>query len=265
MTKDEWLSVCSEQVFQYDRQRMMCASVAPIEEREPLLVLLAFNHQIASIPDSVSENTLGEMRLQWWRDTIKAIFDGKIREHPVVLGLAWTIKKYDLSQSLFDEYLEGRSFDVRKAPPETMNELETYIKNTVGAINELMAEVLLIKVKQQTRLAARYAGVVWGLSVLLENAHLFTSKGRFYLPVNLTENERVKVVVNTAEEYLVKVRGFKEYVPDSLLPVMLPVSLADVYLKNLKKNDFDLDITRKKYPRLRKLLSFYWNVVRKRY
>ena len=53
-----------------DRDRFLCSIFAPKGIREGLFTVLAFNVEIAKTREMVRENLLGEIRLQWWRDTI---------------------------------------------------------------------------------------------------------------------------------------------------------------------------------------------------
>ena len=220
MNKDQWLLVCSETVYRYDRDRMMCVSLAPYKKRECLLALLAFNHEVSVIPELVSETLIGEIRLQWWRDTIIDIYKGIKPDHPVALGLAWAIEKHDLSKDLFELYLEVRSFDLLKSPPATLSELENYAMGTAGTLHELMAEVMLAKPNPETRLAARNAGTAWALFGLLEAIPFHASQGRNYLPTDLPEGSQVVIVAKTIERYLSEARNVQLCVPKTLLPVM---------------------------------------------
>ena len=61
---------CRIQCRTYDYDRYFAAVTAPADIRRGLLALYAFNYEIASIRERVSETLIGEMRLQWWRDTI---------------------------------------------------------------------------------------------------------------------------------------------------------------------------------------------------
>ena len=265
MNKAQWLSICSDLVYRHDRERMMCVSLAPLEKREPLLVLLAFNHEISIIPELVSETLLGEIRLQWWRDTINAIYEGIKPDHPVALGLAWAIEKYELSKNLFEQYLEVRSFDLLGTPPATLLELENYAKGTSGTLHELMAEVLLVKPSLKIRLAARNGGTAWALSGLLVAIPFHTSQGRSYLPADLPEDVRVVAVVEAAERYVNEARSARLLVPHSLLPAMLPITLVEYNLQKLVRCGFDPSDVRLQRLSISRLFSFYWKVVRKRY
>ncbi len=47
------------------------------------MALRAFNVEVASIQSQVSENITGQMRFQFWEDTIDNLFAGTVPEHPV--------------------------------------------------------------------------------------------------------------------------------------------------------------------------------------
>ena len=62
-----------------------------------MLAVLAFNIEIAKTREMVREGLLGEVRLQWWRDTIELIYNNSKYTHTdftVVLELNSAIKKF---------------------------------------------------------------------------------------------------------------------------------------------------------------------------
>ena len=65
-----------------DYDRYLSALFAPACRREALFALIAFNHEIARIPEAVSEPMLGRIRLQWWREVLEAVYAGRARPAP---------------------------------------------------------------------------------------------------------------------------------------------------------------------------------------
>ena len=265
MNKKQWLSICGDVVYRHDRERMMCLSLAPLEKRESLLALLAFNHEISIIPELASEPLLGEMRLQWWSDTIVAIYEGIKPDHPVAFGLACAIERYELSKNLFVQYMEMRSFDLLKTPPATLTELENYARETSGALHELMAEVLHVNPNLNIRAAARNAGTAWALSGLLLAIPFHASQGRSYLPADLREDGGVVAVAELAKRYIHEARSAHLQVPNALMPVMLPITLADYVLRKLARCGFDPHDGRVQRSGIGRLFGFYWKVILKQY
>jgi NADH dehydrogenase [ubiquinone] 1 alpha subcomplex assembly factor 6 len=261
MNKDQWLSVCHDMVHRLDRDRLMCAMVASSDKREGLVALLAFNLEIATIPELVSEPLLGEIRLQWWRETIARLYDGYSVDHPVALGLAEAIEKAGLSKSLFDGYLDARAFDLQGEPPASMPVLEKYAEDTAGALHTLMAEVLgLANLEPEQRRpvaqAIRHGAVAWALTGLLATVDFHSRGGRSYLPAD--QEDGAKALTQAARRHISEARSAHRHVPKSILPAMLPVTLAEQNLKQLLRGGAQ----RKGMGRL---FGFYWKVISGRY
>ena len=80
-----------------DYDRYLSALFAPVGRREALFALIAFNHEIARIPEAVSEPMLGRIRLQWWREVVEAVYAGApARRHEVAVPLADAIRACSL-------------------------------------------------------------------------------------------------------------------------------------------------------------------------
>src|SRR5438477_1689136 len=70
-----------------DPDRYFSALFAPAPKRAFLLVLYAFNAEVARIAETVREPMLGAIRLEWWRETVEAASKGSARNHDVARGL----------------------------------------------------------------------------------------------------------------------------------------------------------------------------------
>lgn len=86
MSRTQDLSYCGRQVRRYDHDRFLTSLFAPAARREGLLALYAFNVEIAKTAEVVSEAMLGQIRLQWWREAIEALYAGAPPEHEVALA-----------------------------------------------------------------------------------------------------------------------------------------------------------------------------------
>ena len=53
----------------------------------PTMVLRAFNAELAQIPDSVKQETLVQIRMQWWRDAVKSAYSDRPEPNPIILAL----------------------------------------------------------------------------------------------------------------------------------------------------------------------------------
>ena len=72
-----------------DEDRWLAARYAPPPLRRRLVALYAFHSELRLIPSRVSEPALGEIRVQWHRDALAEIRDGKNpRAHPIIEEVA---------------------------------------------------------------------------------------------------------------------------------------------------------------------------------
>ena len=70
-----------------DPDRYLSALFAPADKRPLLLALYAFNIEIARVADTVREPMMGEIRLEWWRETLAGAKQGMPRNHDVARAL----------------------------------------------------------------------------------------------------------------------------------------------------------------------------------
>lgn len=79
------LQYCADLVASADEDLKLSLMYALDEDRARLSALFALQIELRRIPGLVSEAPAGEIRLQWWRDTLDEIVAEKApRKHPVV-------------------------------------------------------------------------------------------------------------------------------------------------------------------------------------
>ena len=116
-----------------DHDRFLTTLFAPPARRAALLALYAFNYEVAKTREMVHEPLLGQMRLQWWRESIAAVYDsGALRRHEVVEPLAEAIRAGGLTRAHFDRLIDAREADLADAPPPSLAALEDYAAATSG-------------------------------------------------------------------------------------------------------------------------------------
>lgn len=81
---------CAMLVKDNDYVSYLMVLFAPDKHRRALYAVLAFNIELANIADKVSEHTLGQIRLAWWREAMDALFEGQVRAHPVLQEISNT-------------------------------------------------------------------------------------------------------------------------------------------------------------------------------
>ncbi len=177
------LSACAELVRAGDPDRFVSALTAPAEVRERLFALYAFNLEVARALYIVSEPMLGEIRLQWWRDSIDQIYaGGPVRRHEVVEPLAETIRAAGSPRSHFDALIDSRRFDLYDEPFEDADAFDAYLLATGGGLMALSAHALVPDLTEEGTRAAMDVGAAAGLSTLLRALPDLIARGKAPLP-----------------------------------------------------------------------------------
>ena len=240
-----------------DYDRYLSALFAPAARREALLALVAFNHEIARIPEAVSEPMLGRIRLQWWREVVEAAYAGApTRRHEVAVPLADAIRARNLDRAAFDALLDAREGDLEADGPPDLAALERYAGATGGALTALMAQASGADSGPALE-AGRQVGTAWALVGILRAAPRAAGQGRVMLPADLlaeaglaAEDVRVgrafdrfaavaEPVGRRAAELLTEARQSRRSVPRQGRGVLLIARLADLYLARLRRAAWD--------------------------
>ena len=185
MESDANADYCAAAVRQGDHDRYLATVFAPDAARAHLLALYAFNLELARVRDSVSEPILGQMRLQWWREAVAAIDEGREPpHHAVVRALADAIRGHGLPRAALEALIDARERDLDDDPPRDLAALEAYAEATAGTL-----AVLALRVLGATDAAAmaagRDAGAGWALTGLLRAVPHHARGRRLYLPAEV--------------------------------------------------------------------------------
>ena len=265
-----------------DYDRYLSALFAPAASREALFALIAFNHEIARIPEAVSEPMLGRIRLQWWRETLEAIHDGKpARRHEVALPLADAIHAWGLDRSAFERLLDGREADLEPRTPPDLAGLERYAAATGGALTALMLQASGVEGVSGLE-AGREIGTAWALIGTLRAAP-HAAQGRVMLPADLLATAGIAAediragrafdrcaavaepVADRAVGLLDAARRARRAIPRRRRGVLLIARLADVYLARLRAAAWDPRDARMAVGPLRKQAAMLAGAVVGRY
>ncbi len=134
---------CQKSVREHDYDRYLLSLFAPASARLYLWALFAFNFEIAKTREVVSDTTIGLIRLQWWRDAIAEIYEGRdVRRHEVVEPLAAAIQKFDLPREEFDNLIYAREFDLEGVAPANMEGLINYCDYTATPLTRLALKII---------------------------------------------------------------------------------------------------------------------------
>jgi phytoene synthase len=258
----ETLSALAEMLRRDDRDRYLTALLAPEGAREGLLALYAFNLEIARVRETVSEELIGRMRMQWWRDRLDDIFAGtppneNLKGHPVAEPLAWAVRRFGLDRGLLENLIEAREDDLAAGPPADLAALEDHARRTAEPVIGLALQVLG-QHGGAARAAAGDAAVAQALAGTLRAVPFHLRAGVVRLPEDICRaagldlsklhdrgpagqeaaiRDVVSAVARRAEQALAAARAHR--IPRAALPALLPLCLAARDLKRLKRAGYD--------------------------
>ena len=135
------LQACADIVRKADPDRFAAAMAAPVEARRVLFPLYAFNVEVARAPWVTSEPMIGEMRLQWWRDALEEIGEGRgVRKHEVTSPLAEVLDAE--AAEVLDRLVAARRWDLYSDAFEDAGHFTEYLEATGGGLMWVAAKLL---------------------------------------------------------------------------------------------------------------------------
>ena len=240
-----------------DYDRYLTAVFAPAASREALFALIAFNHEVARIPEAVSEPMLGRIRMQWWREVVEAAYAGEpTRRHEVAVPLTDAIRACGLDRAPFDALLDAREGDLDDGGPPDLAALERYAAATGGALAALMLQASGVDSGPALE-AGRQVGTAWALVGTLRAAPRTAAQGRVTLPSDLLAEAGIgagdlragrgfdrlagvgEPVGRRAAALLDAARKAHGAVPRRGRGVLLIARLADLYRARLRRAGWD--------------------------
>ncbi len=238
---------CAGLARRLDYDRYLASLFAPAAARPAIWAVLAFAAELGRTREAVSEKLLGEVRLQWWRESIAEIYGGAPRAVPVVEALAGAVARHGLSRHRLERMVDARALDLSDEPPADLPELERYAADTAGEVAALTLESLGLRAGPELA-AARHVGLAWALTGLVRSVAFHARAGRVFLPrdvmvrAGLTTGDvlggrqpgrltlAISDVTGAARTHLDAARGLAAEVPSAALPALLPAVLAEAYL-----------------------------------
>ena len=281
---------CLNLVRSRDHESFLSALLLPKRVRQPALAVRAFNAEIAAVRDSVSERTIGLMRMQFWRDAVDEIFEEKEgtdskSKQPVVAALKMAAREHCLSKELLLRMISAREVFLNDRPFDSVAAVEDYAHDAFSSANYLILECLDSEVTSgHARHAANQLGKAQGLVTLLRAApHNASRRRQVHLPSDLLMEHGVsaesvvrggdseglrrvaEAVAARAEEHLQSCRFRQKYLSREERLVMLPAVAVDAFLARLHKAECNVFDARLQARDSTLPLALYWRKLRRTY
>jgi phytoene synthase len=247
---------CARTLRRQDHDRYLTALFAPPDRRAALFALYAFNQELARARESVKEPVMGLMRLQWWRDALRDLEEGRPRAHAVMRPLAEAIAVHGLDRLMLVRLVDSRERDMASEPPADFPALLDYADGSSATLT-LLALKILGRPGPAVEEAGRDLGIAWALIGIARAVPFHAAQRRLYLPADLMAKagvapgqlfERgglpalrivVQALAEEARRRLVAVRQVRAQVARRFHPVFLQATLAGGHLRRLEAADYD--------------------------
>ncbi|MEK7820763.1 MAG: squalene/phytoene synthase family protein [Pseudomonadota bacterium] len=154
---------CADLVRIEDRDRFLAAQFAPPDARGRLLALLAVNAEIARAARAAREPVLLRIRIQWWREAVAAVLDGRPSPgQPALAQLARAHGETPLDHDAIERLLSARERDFVVEPLAGVDDAVAHAEAASGSLARLALRALDVADPAAVA-AARSAGIAFGL------------------------------------------------------------------------------------------------------
>jgi phytoene synthase len=248
---DQAINQCARDLRLGDHDRYLTTLFARPPMRVRLVALYAFNLDLARVPEAVSEPLLGEIRLQWWRETIESSRAGSPRDLPVARALSISGAAGLMREATVGTLINARARELEPVQPANRAALEKHAEESSSALLSLALDILEIN-DVDARLAARSVGLAWAIVGTIRSIRVAAERGRTLSPPGVGAED----MAGWAREHLAAARAYSP--PREALPVLLLASLADIYLMRLAAAKFDPLDPRLEISPLARQLRLMW-------
>ena len=243
------IAACAALVERGDPDRFLAAMAAPLAARRVLFPLYAFNLEVARAPWVTQEPMIAEMRLQWWRDVLGEIREGRpVRRHEVTTPLA-DVLTGDATGPL-EDVIDARRWDLNRQPFPNDAAFHGYLEQTGGALLWVAAKVLGAPDSVAPDLRALGAASAFArFAIALPE---FAALGR-----QPFSDPPVDVIARGAAHHLAafpNLRALRQSLPASARPALLEAWQARRLLVNLKADPTRAESGGAQLPEFRKRL-----------
>ncbi|CED85288.1 Phytoene/squalene synthetase [Phaffia rhodozyma] len=162
---------CKQQVQKFDHEAYLASYFFPAgRPREAFWALRALNMELATIPETVSNVAIGQIRMQFWRDVIRDISNGiPPSSHPIANALAMTSdpKTVDLTAYYLNQMLDAREESLGSPPYPTLTQLLVHLSQTQTPMTLLSLSLVTPNPTPTSQSALQHLSLSTGLASLL--------------------------------------------------------------------------------------------------
>ncbi|KAJ3830756.1 isoprenoid synthase domain-containing protein [Lentinula raphanica] len=215
------------------------------------------------IQDNVSNSTIGMMRMQFWRDAMKAITVGNPPRHPIAQALHQASIKANFPAYHFKRIIDARDAELQVPVHLTVDSLTAHSESTSSTLLYLLLSTLSLPSSALSH-AASHLGAAQTFTTLIRAMPFHAKNGRMVVPAEITAkhgvvqedvfrkgpaakgiDDAVFEFATLANDHLVTARSmfnqeFGGKVPQEAMPVFLAGVPVSGILKQVEEVNFNI-------------------------
>ena len=188
MTPDEY---CQQKAAASGSSFYYAFLFLPPERRRAITAVYAYCREVDDVVDEVSDASVAEATLGWWRLEVQALFSGQ-PTHPVTQALQPFLETpYGITHDRLAAVLDGMEMDLRQNRYLDFNALQRYAHRVAGVVGEMSASIFGYRDAATLDYAARL-GLALQLINVIRDVGDDARRGRIYLPLDDMQRFGVK-------------------------------------------------------------------------
>ncbi len=173
------LSPLGSSLRRHDPDRFLTTLFAPAAQREALITLFAFNHELARAREVTSQSLLALIRLQWWREVV----EGDAKPGEISTPLSVLIAGGMLQRETLLAMIDAREAEV-DGRFATLQDWRDWLLAGAGGLAVAAGQVLGVR-DEPVLHGLRLRGAAYGAAGLLRSRLLLAQQGFAPWPADL--------------------------------------------------------------------------------
>ncbi|KAF7314454.1 hypothetical protein MKEN_00918200 [Mycena kentingensis (nom. inval.)] len=253
---------CVDLVRKHDYHSFLIGKFWTGRMQQAYFAIKAFSTELAMIQDSVSNPTIGAMRIQFWRDAVRDIYANKPPRHPIAIALHQAIEMAELPAYYLKRIVDARDAEMRSGSYHTADALVAHAESVSSSVLYLLLALRGLGASETLAHAASHLGTAQTISTLLRGLPHHAAHRQLPLPLDICARHGVKQedvfryggdaagidgavydVAVLANDHILTCRDmFKDgggRVPVAAMPVFLAAIPVASFLGRLEQANFD--------------------------
>ncbi|PPE65877.1 presqualene diphosphate synthase HpnD [Caldimonas caldifontis] len=162
----------------------------PPDRRAAITAFYAFCREVDDVVDEVTDPSVAQAKLAWWRKEVAAAFAGQ-PSHPALQALVPHAAAFDIRAEHLQAVIDGCQMDLDQTRYLDYPALQRYCHLVAGVVGEV-ASGIFGRTDPATIRYAHQLGLAMQLTNIIRDVGDDARRGRIYLPINELQQFDVK-------------------------------------------------------------------------